>query len=124
MKCGAHEAFVASQRGEERELLPDRYDDDGHSGGNTELLALRRLLVEAKAGRVSANPQGPSGNKWSIWLCSSEPPARRARSIDSTERVIGRAQRSRRPLEPSGEAGAQVAALPAAFRRRRTQQPA
>ena len=48
----ACEAFVASQRGEGWELLPDRYDDGGYSGGNTDRPALKRLMADVEAGRV------------------------------------------------------------------------
>jgi len=48
----AVEAFVASQRGEGWVALPDRYDDHGFSGGNTERPAFQRLLKDIEAGRV------------------------------------------------------------------------
>ena len=50
----ASEAYVASQRGEGWEVLPDRYDDGGYSGGNTDRPALQRLLADVAAGRVDA----------------------------------------------------------------------
>ncbi|MCE9635861.1 MAG: recombinase family protein [Planctomycetes bacterium] len=49
----ACESFVASQRGEGWELLPDRYDDGGYSGGNTERPALKRLMADVESGRVN-----------------------------------------------------------------------
>ncbi len=49
----ACEAFVASQRGEGWELIPDHYDDGGYSGGNTERPALKRLMDDVAAGRVN-----------------------------------------------------------------------
>ncbi len=48
----AVEAYVASQRGEGWVALPDRYDDHGFSGGNTERPAFRRLLADLEAGKV------------------------------------------------------------------------
>jgi len=46
------EAYVAAQRHEGWTCLPDKYDDGGFSGGNTERPALRRLLADIEAGRV------------------------------------------------------------------------
>jgi site-specific DNA recombinase len=48
----AGEAFVASQRSEGWTCLPDRYDDGGFTGGNTERPALQRLLADIQAGQV------------------------------------------------------------------------
>ena len=48
------EAYIASQRGEGWEVVPDRYDDGGFSGGNMERPALQRLLTDVEAGRVNA----------------------------------------------------------------------
>src|SRR6185369_16827668 len=49
---GAVEAYVTSQRGEGWVALPERYDDGGFSGANTERPAFKRLLAEVEAGRV------------------------------------------------------------------------
>jgi site-specific DNA recombinase len=49
----AAEAFVASQKGEGWDALPERYDDGGYSGGNTDRPALQRLLADIDAGRVN-----------------------------------------------------------------------
>ena len=46
------EAFIAAQRHEGWQCLPDRYDDGGYSGGTIERPALRRLLLDIEAGRV------------------------------------------------------------------------
>ena len=48
----AVEAFVASQRGEGWQALPERYDDGGFSGANTARPAFQRLLKDIAAGRV------------------------------------------------------------------------
>jgi len=46
------EAFIASQRAEGWEVLPDRYDDGGFSGGSMERPALDRLLRDIEAGKI------------------------------------------------------------------------
>jgi site-specific DNA recombinase len=48
----AVEAYVASQRGEGWVALPDRYDDHGFSGGNTDRPAFQRLVANIDAGKV------------------------------------------------------------------------
>jgi site-specific DNA recombinase len=48
------EAFVASQRHEGWTCLPERYDDGGFTGGNTDRPALQRLLADIEAGKVDA----------------------------------------------------------------------
>jgi site-specific DNA recombinase len=50
----AGEAFVRSQTGEGWTLLPDRYDDPGYSGGDTDRPALQRLLRDIQAGKIDA----------------------------------------------------------------------
>jgi site-specific DNA recombinase len=49
----AGEAYVASQRHEGWSVLPQRYDDGGYTGANTDRPALKRLLDDAKAGLVN-----------------------------------------------------------------------
>jgi len=48
----AAEAYIASQKAEGWVCLPDRYDDGGFTGGNTDRPALKRLLADIEAGRV------------------------------------------------------------------------
>ncbi len=48
----AGESYIMSQQGEGWQLLPDRYDDGGISGGTTEREALQRLIEDIKAGKV------------------------------------------------------------------------
>jgi site-specific DNA recombinase len=45
-------AYVASQRSAGWVLAPDRYDDGGFTGGNTDRPALQRLLADIDAGRI------------------------------------------------------------------------
>jgi site-specific DNA recombinase len=49
----AGEAYVASQRAAGWVLSPDRYDDGGFTGGNTDRPALKQLLADVDAGRVN-----------------------------------------------------------------------
>jgi len=46
------EAFIASQRGEGWTALPDRYDDGGYTGANTDRPAFQRLIQDIEAGKV------------------------------------------------------------------------
>ena len=46
------EAYIASQKNEGWECLPEHYDDGGFSGGNMNRPALARLLADIKAGKV------------------------------------------------------------------------
>src|SRR5207253_6803850 len=48
----AGEAFVRSQAGEGWALNPERYDDGGFTGGNTDRPALQRLLADSDAGKI------------------------------------------------------------------------
>jgi len=48
----AAEAYIASQKNEGWRCLPDRYDDGGFTGGNTDRPALQRLLADIEAGKV------------------------------------------------------------------------
>ncbi|NOT01768.1 MAG: recombinase family protein [Phycisphaerales bacterium] len=48
----AAEAYIASQKAEGWVCLPDRYDDGGFTGGNTDRPALKRLLADIAAGGV------------------------------------------------------------------------
>ncbi len=46
------EAFIASQRHEGWQCLPEHYDDGGFTGGNMDRPALQRLLADIAAGKV------------------------------------------------------------------------
>ena len=48
----AGEAFILSQKANGWICLPDRYDDGGFSGGNTNRPALKRLLADCEAGKI------------------------------------------------------------------------
>ncbi|HEX4613756.1 MAG TPA: recombinase family protein, partial [Urbifossiella sp.] len=48
----AAEAYVRSQAGDGWAAVPDRYDDGGFTGGNTDRPGLRRLMADIEAGRV------------------------------------------------------------------------
>lgn len=45
-------AYALSQKHEGWDLIPDRYDDGGYSGGNMERPGLKRLLADVAAGKV------------------------------------------------------------------------
>jgi len=46
------EAFIASQRHEGWEMIPQHYDDGGFTGGNMDRPALKRLLADIEAGKI------------------------------------------------------------------------
>ena len=46
------EAYIASQKAEGWQCLPDRYDDGGFTGGNMDRPAVARLMADIEAGRV------------------------------------------------------------------------
>ncbi|MCA9250442.1 MAG: recombinase family protein [Phycisphaerales bacterium] len=48
----AAEAYIASQKAEGWVCQPERYDDGGFTGGNTERPALKRLLADIEAGGI------------------------------------------------------------------------
>ena len=50
----AAESFIASQRGNGWQCLPDRYDDNGFTGSNLDRPALANLMADIKAGYVDS----------------------------------------------------------------------
>ena len=48
----AAEAFIASQRHKGWIVLPERYDDGGYSGGNTNRPALKHLKSDIEEGKI------------------------------------------------------------------------
>ena len=48
----ACEAFIASQKHEGWNILPEMYDDGGFSGGTIERPAFQRLLVDVSEGKI------------------------------------------------------------------------
>src|SRR5438876_7348898 len=48
----AAEAYVKSQRHEGWEVLPERYDDGGFSGGTADRPSLKRLLTDVEAKKI------------------------------------------------------------------------
>ena len=48
----AGESYIRSQVNEGWEVVPDRYDDGGFSGGNIERPALKRLMEDIEAGKI------------------------------------------------------------------------
>ncbi len=48
----AGEAYVKSQKHEGWEVLPEKYEDGGYSGGNMERPALKQLLKDIETGKI------------------------------------------------------------------------
>ena len=51
---GACESFIQSQIHEGWKALPEQYDDGGHTGGNMERPAFKRLMADIEAGKTTA----------------------------------------------------------------------
>ena len=49
----AGEAYVTSQRHDGWSVVPDRYDDGGFTGANTDRPALKRLMADVEAGKIN-----------------------------------------------------------------------
>ena len=47
------ESYIASQKNEGWVALPEKYDDGGFTGANTDRPALQRLIADIKAGKIS-----------------------------------------------------------------------
>jgi len=47
------ESYIQSQKSEGWLVLPDRYDDGGYSGANTERPALQKLMADIKEGKIN-----------------------------------------------------------------------
>jgi site-specific DNA recombinase len=48
----AAEAYIVSQKSKGWACLPDRYDDGGYTGGNTDRPAFQRLMADVQAGKI------------------------------------------------------------------------
>ncbi len=49
----AAESYINSQKSEGWVALPDKYDDGGYTGGNTDRPALQKLITDIKEGKVN-----------------------------------------------------------------------
>ena len=47
------ESYIQSQKSEGWMLLPERYDDGGYTGANTERPALQKLLTDIQEGKIN-----------------------------------------------------------------------
>ena len=48
----ACENYIRSQVSKKWQILPDRYDDGGYSGGDTNRPALQRMMADIRAGQI------------------------------------------------------------------------
>ena len=49
----ASESYISSQKSEGWVLLPEKYDDGGYTGANTERPALQKLITDIKEGKIN-----------------------------------------------------------------------
>jgi site-specific DNA recombinase len=49
----AAESYINSQKSEGWIILPDKYDDGGYTGANTDRPALQKLIVDIKEGKIN-----------------------------------------------------------------------
>ena len=49
----ASESFIASQKNEGWITLPEKYDDGGYTGANTDRPALQRLIADINTGKIT-----------------------------------------------------------------------
>ena len=89
----AAENYIASQKSNGWRLLPDRYDDGGFSGGNTNRPALKPPLADCEAGKIDISIDSPAA--------SAASRSSRSGSTSGTWRS-SRSRRKSTPIHPQG----------------------